>query len=226
MAISGHRADLDFFTKLSALIADDPDKFLLFEEFIRLVKNTYPSRILYGLLKLEFSASWELSTLLAISDNKTTRHAMSDLIQKGIVIPIYKTSEKYDFILKFWKTIYKRSSHPAAFFKLHSNWIQFIKNNESILSENFKASDPIDFKGIDMRMNRYRQYCEKEKAALQAIENLKKNAIGKCENCDEFIFKNHVKNTDYYKYPIGFICHRCWEYEKDQKKRTKWILAK
>jgi hypothetical protein len=224
MTISRDNIDLNFFNKISEHIADDKDNFLMYEEFGKLVKNVYPSRILYGLLKLEFSAYWELSTLLATPDNKTLQIAMSDLIRKGIVTPIYNSSERYDFILKFWKTIYRRSSHPPAFYEIHPKWIDLMKNIESILLENFKGSEPIDLQGIETRMHRYRQHCRKEKAELEKIEEFKRNALGNCHTCDRLIMKNEKRGKAYHKYPIGLICDKC--FRDPNKDSSKWMQRK
>lgn len=204
------RADPETFSKISDLIADDIDKFRILEEFRRIVINTYPSRILYGLLKLEFSAAGELGTLLSIKDNRTTTEALGYLIRTGIVVPIYNKSERYNFIKSFWKTIYKRSSYPIAFYNIHPDWVEFVKSIQSVLLEDYKSANPIDHDRIDERMQKYEEHCQNNLDDLKKAEDKEKNSLGLCPLCNKYIHKDSVINKDYTFYHGIKIHKECY----------------
>ena len=213
-----------FFKKILDLINNDPFNLDKIERICKLLKNKYPSHILIGLHKLEFSAFSELSNFLNTDNSGRFRKHIGELVRAGIIIPVTKSFENYEFILKFWTTYYIHSpkSNPPAFYRLHSSWIKIIESLQDFLSSGSFGTNSIDMIGINKRMDTYKDFCFREKADFDAIEDLKKNSIGQCQECKKYIRKNSTRGKDYHKYPIGLICNLC---NKKANDRTKWMHA-
>ena len=219
MPISVKQLDKNLIIQLSKLMKGDLKKSLEISCFTRFLENKYSSRILYGLLKLEFSAYWELLKLLNVCDSRKFQITISNLIQAGIVSPILRTSDQYEFILKFWKELYCHSSGNPAFYQLNNNWIDTIKLVEPIIIHSHNQDQTND-QNIKIRMDKYRVYCKKAKAELERIEEIKKNSIGECKNCGVLISMAAIRGLDYHIFPIGIICNLC---DKRSDDKSKWI---
>ena len=190
------------------------------------IKNKYTRHILIGLCKLEFSAYTELAELVNTAYSDRFKTAINHLIVAGIVVPITNKDEKYEFILKFWRRYRVRSpkTTPPAFYRLHPQWKKLIPDLEKFISSYSPDQNSINIDEINKRNEAYKKFCDTEKAYFESQEDLKKNSIGKCQECGNYIPNTAERGKNYHKFPIGLICQRC--NRRDPDKRKKWIQRK
>lgn len=220
--ITTNRIEPEFFTNIMSSINYDYANLEKIKNIYGFVKNKYPRHILIGLCKLKFSAYTELSKTVDTVHTDRFEKAISNLIAAGIVVPITNKDEKYEFILKFWRRYRVRSpkTTPPAFYKLHPQWKNMIPDLVKFISSYSHDQNTINIDEINKRNEAYKNFCDKEKAHFESQEELKKNSIGQCKECGNYIRQDAERGKHYHKFPIGLICDRCDRRESDKR---KWI---
>jgi RNA polymerase-binding transcription factor DksA len=99
-------------------------------------------------------------------------------------------------------------------------WVGTIRKIEPLLMADSAKFQMINTEGIKSRMKEYKEYKQNEITEKKRIEDVKKNSMGKCKECGNYIPNTAVRGKDYHIFPIGLICQRC---NRDPDKREKWM---
>lgn len=205
------------------IINSNIEHFALIDKFARLINCKYTSKILYGLLRLEFSSYSELAKLLNASDLKEFNRSINKLRNHGIIKNVYISSHDYQAMYVFWKEEYKTSSSRPALYKLSDEWKQLLKNIEVILKH--YAGENVSESGIDSRNINYVKYSDNLKIKIASAKEIERNSLGKCYECEKIITKNMLSNADYKQYGKIYICSLCHK-KSDPEKILKWMKAR